>query len=313
MEQKIDIAVIGECLIELSANGTLADTSTLNKYFGGDTVTTAVTIARLGGNVTYLTKVGNDGFSEFILSSLKKENIDTSLIKSNDEQNGMYILSRTPESKELLYYKRKTAATKLSVEDIDEECIKKLKLIYSTGVVQSLSAGARELVRESFRIAKENDVLTAYDPNYTSCFMNSTDTKECFEEIVDYTDIIFLSLKNDAARLYDVSSMDKVVKYFWDRGIKIVVVKSHIDNGYYTGYNGDISFTEFYNTARAIDTTASGDVFNGGFLYALTKGYTPSDAVKFASVVSGLQTQNYGAIQAIPYKDAVMEKIGERV
>ena len=313
MEQKIDIAVIGECLIELSANGTLADTSTLNKYFGGDTVTTAVTIARLGGNVTYLTKVGNDGFSEFILSSLKKENIDTSLIKSNDEQNGMYILSRTPESKELLYYKRKTAATKLSVEDIDEECIKKLKLIYSTGVVQSLSAGARELVRESFRIAKENDVLTAYDPNYTSCFMNSTDTKECFEEIVDYTDIIFLSLKNDAARLYDVSSMDKVVKYFWDRGIKIVVVKSHIDNGYYTGYNGDISFTEFYNTARAIDTTASGDVFNGGFLYALTKGYTPSDAVKFAAVVSGLQTQNYGAIQAIPYKDAVMEKIGERV
>ncbi len=313
MEQKIDIAVIGECLIELSANGTLADTSTLNKYFGGDTVTTAVTIARLGGNVTYLTKVGNDGFSEFILSSLKKENIDTSLIKSNDEQNGMYILSRTPEKKELLYYKRKTAATKLSVEDIDEDCIKKLKLIYSTGVVQSLSAGARELVRESFRIAKENDVLTAYDPNYTSCFMNSADTKECFEEIVDYTDIIFLSLKNDAAQLYDVSSMDKVVKYFWDKGIKIVVVKSHIDNGYYTGYKGDISFTEFYNTARTIDTTASGDVFNGGFLYALTKGYTPHDSAKFAAVVSGLQTQNYGAIQAIPYRDAVMEKIGETV
>ena len=47
MEQKIDIAVIGECLIELSANGTLADTSTLNKYFGGDTVTTAVAIARI--------------------------------------------------------------------------------------------------------------------------------------------------------------------------------------------------------------------------------------------------------------------------
>ena len=71
MEQKIDIAIIGECLIELSANGSLADTSTLNKYFGGDTVTTAVALARLGGNVTYLTKVGNDGFSEFIISSLR--------------------------------------------------------------------------------------------------------------------------------------------------------------------------------------------------------------------------------------------------
>ena len=306
MDAKVDIAIIGECLVELSSNGTLADTSTLNKFFGGDTVTTAVAVARLGGNVTYLTQVGNDGFSEFILSSLQKENIDTSLIKSNDEQNGMYIVSRTPEKKELLYYKRKTAATKLSINDISEDYIKQLKLIYSTGVVQSLSASSRELVRESFRVAKENDVLTAYDPNYTSCFMNSTDTKEYFEEI---TDIIILSLKNDAARLYEVDSIDKVVKYFWDKGVKIVVIKSHIDNGYYTGYRGEISFTEFYNSQKAIDTTASGDVFNGGFLYAITNGYAPSEATKFASVVSGLQTQNYGAIQAIPYKNAVLENV----
>ena len=309
MEQKIDIAIIGECLIELSANGTLADASTLNKFFGGDTVTTAVAIARLGGNVTYLTKVGNDGFSEFILSSLQKENIDTSLIKTNDEQNGMYIVSHTLDKKEVLYYKRKTAATKLSIEDFSEENIKKLKMIYSTGVVQSLSASSRELVRESFKTAKANDVLTAYDPNYTSCFMSSVDTKEYFEEIVEFTDIIFLSLKNDAAKLYEVESIDKVMNYLWDKGVKVVVVKSHVDNGYYTGYNGDISFTEFYNTQKAIDVTASGDVFNGGFLYALSNGYAPADASKFAAVVSGLQTQNYGAIQAIPYKEAVMENV----
>ena len=309
MEQKLDIAIIGECLIELSANGSLADTSTLNKYFGGDTITTAVAVARLGGNVTYLTKVGNDGFSEFILSSLQKENIDTSLIKTNDEQNGMYIVSHTLENKEVLYYKRKTAATKLSIEDFSEENIKKLKMIYSTGVVQSLSASSRELVRESFKIAKENDVLTAYDPNYTSCFMNSSDTRELFEEIIEHTDIIFLSLKNDAVKLYEVESVDKIMNYMWDKGVKIVVIKSHIDNGYYTGYKGDISFTEFYNTQKTIDTTASGDVFNGGFLYAFINGYSPTDAAKFASIVSGLQTQNYGAIQAIPYKETVLEKL----
>lgn len=309
MEQKTDIAIIGECLIELSSNGKLSETSTLNKYFGGDTVTTAVAVARLGGNVSYITQIGNDGFSEFILSSLKKENIDTSLIKTNDEQNGMYIVSNTQEKKEVLYYKRKTAATKLSVDDIDEETIKKLKLVYSTGVVQSLSAGARELVRETFKTAKENSVLTAYDPNYTSCFMNSDDTKEYFEEIIDLTDIVFLSLKHDAVRLYEIDSVDKAMNYFWDKGVKIVVIKSHIDNGYYTGYNGEISFTEFYNSQKAIDITASGDVFNGGFIHAIINGYTPHDASKFASVVSGLQTQNYGAIQAIPYKEAVLENV----
>lgn len=306
-EQKIDIAIIGECLIELSSNGSLAESSTLNKYFGGDTVTTAVAIARLGGKTAYVTKVGNDGFSEFILSSLQKEHIDTSLIKTNDEQNGMYILANTQTKKELLYYKRKTAATKLNIDDLPESKIKTLKLIYSTGIVQSLSASARELVRESFRIARENEVLTAYDPNYTSCFMNSEDTKELFDEIIDYTDIVFLSLKSDAVRLYDIDSVDKAMKYFWDKGAKIVVIKSHIDNGYYTGYKGNISFTEFYNTTKAVDVTASGDVFNGGFLYAVVNGYTPSDATKFAAVVSGLQTQNYGAIPSIPYLKNVME------
>ena len=309
MERKIDIAIIGECLVELSANGSLADTTTLNKYYGGDTITTAVAVARLGGNITYLTQIGNDGFREFILSSLQKENIDTSLIKVNDEQNGMYIVARTNEKKELLYYKRKTAATKLSIQDIEEDSIKKLKLIYSTGVVQSLSPSSRELVRESFKIAKKNDIITAYDPNYTSCFMNSNATKEYFEEIIDYTDIVFLSLKNDATKLYEIDSIDKVANYFWNRGVKIVLIKSHIDNGYYTGYNGSITFTEFYNTQKAIDTTASGDVFNGAFIHAIVNGYTPFDATKFAAVVSGLQTQNYGAIQSIPYKNKVMEHI----
>ena len=308
-QQKIDIAIIGECLIELTSNGSLAESSTLNKYFGGDTVTTAVAVARMGGKASYITKVGNDGFSEFILSSLKKENIDTSLIKTNDEQNGMYIIANTQDKKELLYYKRKTAATKLNIEDIPEDFIKQVKLLYSTGIVQSLSASSRELVRESFRIARENEVLTAYDPNFTSCFMSSEDTKDLLEEIVDYTDVIILSLKGDAVRLYGIDSIEQIIKHLWDRGVKTVVIKSHIDNGYYTGYNGNISFTEFYNTSKAIDVTASGDVFNGGFLYAITNGYQPHEATKFASVVSGLQTQNYGAIQSIPYLKTVMENI----
>ena len=308
-QQKSSVVIIGECLIELISNGSLAESSTLNKYFGGDTVTTAVAVARMGGNVCYVTKVGNDGFSEFILSSLQKENIDTSLIKTNDEQNGMYIVANTQNKKELLYYKRKTAATKLNIEDVPEDFIKQVKLVYSTGIVQSLSASSRELVRESFRIARENEVITAYDPNYTSCFMSSSDTKELMEEILDYTDIIFLSLKGDAMRLYEVDSVEQIMKRFWDKGVKIVVIKSHIDNGYYTGYKGSITFTEFYNTLKAVDVTASGDVFNGGFLYAITNGYQPQEATKFASVVSGLQTQNYGAIQSIPYLKTVMENM----
>ena len=306
-KQSIDVGIIGECLIELTSNGTLAESSTLNKYFGGDTITTAVAVSRLGGKTAYLTKVGNDGFSEFIISSLKKENIDTSLIKTNDEQNGMYIVSNAEDKKEVLYYKRKTAATKLSIEDFPDDCIKNTKLIYTTGTVQALSASARELVRESFKRARENEIVTSYDPNYTSCFMSSSDIRELTDDIIEHTDILFISQKKNSPMIYDLDSTDNAMKFFWDKGVKIVVIKSHIDNGYYTGYRGSVNFTEFYNTTKAVDITASGDVFNGGFLYAITKGYSPFEAMKFASVVSGLQTQNYGAIQSIPYINNVME------
>jgi sugar/nucleoside kinase (ribokinase family) len=139
--------------------------------------------------------------------------------------------------------------------------------------------------------------------------MNTNDTKDLMEEIIEYTDILFLSLKGDAMRLYEINSIEQLMKYFWDKGVQTVVIKSHIDNGYYTGYKGAVNFTEFYNTADAVDVTASGDVFNGGFLYAITNGYQPFEATKFASVVSGLQTQNYGAIQSIPYLKTVMENL----
>ena len=91
--------------------------------------------------------------------------------------------------------------------------------------------------------------------------------------------------------------------------LKIVVIKSHVDNGYYTGYQGEINFIDFYNTTKAVDITASGDVFNGGYLYAITNRYAPMEATKFAVVVSGLQTQNYGAIKSIPYLNNVLENI----
>ncbi|MCQ2740178.1 MAG: sugar kinase [bacterium] len=307
MEQKTDIAVIGECLIELSTNGTLDESSTLNKYYGGDTVTTAVTLSRMGSKVSYLSKVGKDGFGQYILSALNKENIDTSMIKFCEEKNGMYIVSNSSVGKELIYYKRKSASARLSVEDISEDYIKRLKLVYSTGVVQSISASSRELVKETFKLAKRNDVLVAYDPNYSSCFMNQDASKECFDEIIGYADIIFISLKKNTESIYPINSIDSIMKYFWDRGVKIVVIKSHVDNGYYTGYNGAVNFINFYNSQKAVDTTASGDVFNGGFLHAILNGYTPNSASKFASVVSGLQTQNFGAIQAIPYKETVLE------
>ena len=113
-----------------------------------------------------------------------------------------------------------------------------------------------------------------------------------------------MSTKHDTLNILDIESPENIIKKLWDIGIQTVILKSIERQGYYTGNNGNIFFTEFY-THDYLDTTCSGDAFNGGYLHAVTHGFNCSEAVKFAAIVAGMQAQGIGAIKSIPYKDDV--------
>ena len=86
------IAVIGECMIELSEKG--AD---VHRGFGGDTLNTSVYIARQVKasdlSVHYVTALGTDSFSEQMLTSWQGENVDTSLIQRMENRlPGLYYI-----------------------------------------------------------------------------------------------------------------------------------------------------------------------------------------------------------------------------
>lgn len=102
------IAVIGECMIELSEKG-----AAVNRGFGGDTLNTSVYIARqtdasaLG--VHYVTALGTDTFSQQMLESWQRENVQTDLIqRMADRLPGLYYIE-TDESGERTFT---TGATK---------------------------------------------------------------------------------------------------------------------------------------------------------------------------------------------------------
>ena len=124
MGEHLDIITIGESLIELSSSTGLAYTQTFNKYYGGDTLCTAVAAQRLGSKAGYITRVGNDPFKEFLMESWQLEGLDISQVKLIDGFNGVYFIGH-PENgeKEFVYYRKKTAATKLSIDDISSDYI----------------------------------------------------------------------------------------------------------------------------------------------------------------------------------------------
>ncbi len=306
MDKKLDIITIGESLIELSTNSSLTVTPSLDKFYGGDTLTTAIAALRLGAKVGFISRIGMDCFKNFLLESWQQEGLDISQVKPVDGTNGLYIVSKSEDGHEteFAFYRKKTAATMLSIDDISSDYIINSSIIYSTGITQSLSISAREAVLNAFKIAKENNLITAYDPNFSSKIWSDEEAKESFEEISEYIDILFLNAKYNSKIVIDSNSVSNTIKYIWDKGISTVVIKSTIDKGYYIGYHGNIEFIKFINE-EVVDDTGAGDAFNGGFLYGIANGMQPIRAANLAAIVSALQIKNYGAIKSLPTKEDV--------
>ena len=309
---QFDLITIGESLVEFSTNQKVKYAECLHKYYGGDSVVVAVAAKRLKSNVGFITCIGDDPFQDLMSSSWEKEGLDLKHVKVVHEKNGLYMVSRaTGEEKEFMYYRKKIAPAKLSIEDIDEEYIKKAKIIYASGITQSLSINAREAVKKAFEIAKENGITTAYDPNYSSLIATKEDAKEYFEEIIPFTDILFMSSKYDTKSIFDIESLENIVKYLTDSGIQTIIIKSSETKGYHLNYMGNSIFIPFY-TDHVVDTTSSGDAFNGAFLHAIANSYTPIEAANIASIDAGLQAQGIGAIKSVPYFDEVYKIYKEK-
>lgn len=311
MTEKLDLITIGESLIEFSSNESLTFAENLQKYYGGDSLATAITVLRMGGKAGFITKVGVDPFKDYLLDCWQNEGLDISQVKLVNGYNGIYFIALPVDSeKEFSQYRRKTAATYLSIDDIDEDYIKNAKIFYATGITQSLSLNARETVLKAFKIAKENNLICAYDPNYSENVWDKVAAKEAFEEIAEYIDVIFLNQYRDGERLFEIAAPEKLIRYFQEMGVKTVVVRSAKDNGCYTGADGNIVFNEYKNE-EIVDATSTGDVFNGAFLYALTQGMNSFEAIRVALAAGSLQALKVGAIKSIPEKDEVLAKLKE--
>lgn len=307
MFDNTDIVCIGESLIELSAGESLVYADVLNKYFGGDTMTTAVSASKLGAKVGYITVIGNDYLKDFLMDACACEGLDTSQIRlSDDGSNGLYFVARCKNGfKEYVYYRKRTAATKLCEEYIDPEYIKSTKIVYSTGITQSLSMMASEAVLKAFMIARANGVKVAYDVNYTSRIWEAEEAKEAADMVLPYIDILFCNMEHDVKPLYGINSVELVIKNAWDKGVSTVVVRE-ASGGVSLGYNGEILTKSMIETPDFVDSTGSGDAFNGAFLYGIVQGYTPFEALRLAIIVAYYQVQGIGAIKSIPSKEVVL-------
>ena len=303
MYKELDIITIGESLIEFSTEKSLVEADVFTKYYGGDTLAVAVSGLRSGAKVGYITKVKNDGFGEYLLDCWQSEGLDSGQVKFSELQNGIYFAGQKNNSVEMEFYRKKTAATTLSIDDIDFEYIKSAKFIFATGFVQSLSLSCREVIKEVFKFAKENNIIVGYYPNFRHTNLGADDAKELFNEIKDYIDIIFINTRDDL--LFDTESPDKLITKLTDIQLKNSLI---IKNG--TGiWSSDRTETAFIkiHDFTPVDYTGYTSAIIGAYISSRLKGESRMESLKYANTLSMLQAMKTGAIRSIPFKSEVLE------
>ena len=85
-------------------------------------------------------------------------------------------------------------------------------------------------------------MITAYDPNYSSLITTPETARDDFNKVISDIDILFMSAKYDTVNILEINSVENIMKKIWDMGVGTIVIKSSPNGGYYTGYNGNITF-----------------------------------------------------------------------
>lgn len=303
MSENLDIITIGESLIEFSSDKSLAGADNFFKYYGGDTLAVAISALRSGSRVGYITKVKNDGFGEYLLDCWQTEGLDCGMVKFSKFQNGIYFTGQKNGSVEMQFYRKKTAASTLSVCDIDFNYIKKAKFIFATGFVQSLSVSCREAVYEVFKFAKQNGILVGYYPNFRHTELVADEAKELFDEVKDYIDTVFINTKDDL--IFDTESPDLLIKKLADIQLEnALIIKNGV--GIWSADRTEVSYIDVHQFTP-VDLTGYTSAIIGAYVASRLRGDDRAYALKYANTLSMMQAKNVGAIRSIPFKKDVVE------
>ena len=304
------IAVIGECMIELSQKG-----AEVSRGFGGDTLNTSVYIARQVApealTVNYVTALGTDSFSQQMLEAWQSEHIDTSLIQRMENRlPGLYYIETDDTGERTFYYWRNEAAAKFWLESEDAaaicEALSTFDYLYLSGIsLAILSPTSREKLLSLLRECRANGGKVIFDNNYRPrLWASREETQQVYQQMLQCTDIAFLTLDDEDA-LWGEKPVEDVIARTQAAGVSEVVIKRGAESCL-VAITGEAAIevpAVKLAKEKVIDTTAAGDSFSAGYLAVRLTGGTPEAAAQRGHLTAGTVIQYRGAIiprQAMP-------------
>lgn len=261
---------------------------------GGKGANQAVAAQRLGGNVSFICKVGKDIFGENTIRHYKNEGMDTEGIMLSDEPSGVALISVDQNAENCIVV---ASGANADISESDIEAHRK-KIEEASILLLQLEIPVEAVVRAA-KIGHEAGVYVVLNPA-PACDLP--------EEIYRYVSLIIPN-QTEIALMTGVEANDeegasKAVGILREKGVQDVIVTMG-SKGSMVYHQGKSTFVPS-KKVNAVDTTAAGDTYCGGLCVALSEGKDIIEAARFATASSALTVQKRGAQDSIPYRKDII-------
>ena len=267
---------------------------------GGKGANQAVAIARLGYPVRLIGRVGSDAYGVELKTQLHSAGVDVSCVATSEGVSGVAVVIVSEGGANSIVVVP-GANHKVTPEDIDVN----VAILRSAGMVLAQLEIPVETVEYLARICARENVPLILDPAPASEL-----PRDLLHNVAWFT-----PNQTEAAfylgDTYSQPTSAETAQVLLSRGCRGVVLKMGANGTYLSSSKTAGTLVSAYSV-NAIDTTAAGDAFNGGFATALMLGRSPADSAAFASAVAAISVTRNGAQPSMPSMPEVEEFIRSR-
>lgn len=262
---------------------------------GGKGANQAVAAARLGAEVVFVSKLGNDVFGKQFSQLFSDENIDTSFLVSDENLPSGVALITVDKKGENSIVVASGANASLTVEDIK-------------GVLPTIAGAGTVLLQLEIPMnVVEYIAAYAFSKN-VKVILNPAPAAPLSEQLLHNIHILTPN-ETEAAMIAgipvgDIEDAKKAAKIICKKGVKKVIVTLGA-KGAIICDDANCAIVEA-KKVTPLDTTAAGDVFNGALTVALSEGKQTEAAVRFACDAAAISVTRMGAQSSIPYRNELI-------
>ena len=300
-EKPVRIACIGEAMVELSNLDAAA--GRIDFGVAGDTLNTAIYLKRALGDaaqVSYLTALGDDAFSDRMIAVMEEEALDTSRVaRLKGRLPGIYAIALDESGERTFTYWRSESAARsmLAPGGLDAESLEDFDLLFVSGITLAILPPEHrmKLIGQCSWLRAMGKTI-AFDTNYRPQLWESEDAaRAAFSQMWDATTIALPS-RDDEARLQPGESVPDLFDRLARKGVREVVLKDGPAGPHLWAEGQALPRGTYAPADKIVDTTAAGDSFNAGYLAARVQGRSVGDAAQAGHALASRVIGVRGAI-----------------